>query len=183
MFIVLFLFLPATTLGEHETLNYSQFLASVSAGQVETVTIGANGRFDRQVTIPLPNLSERRPILEVHCRGKQLDAGVDLDVVARGTPGFSGADLANLANEAAINAVRAGRQVLLAEDFAEARDRIILGRREGSNVLLPEEKRTVAEHGAGHALVAVYSPTADPVAKVTILPPARRSGRPSNSPP
>src|ERR1700722_9562793 len=87
------------------------------------------GRFDRQVTIPLPNVTERTEILTVHCRGKQLDDDVDLNAVARGTPGFSGADLANLANEAAIFAVRESRHVLRGEDFAAARDRIILGRR------------------------------------------------------
>src|SRR5690349_4278093 len=82
------------------------------------------GRFDRQVTIPLPNVAERAAILAVHCRDKQLGPDVNLDAVARGTPGFSGADLANLANEAAINAVRGGRDVLTAEDFSTARDRI-----------------------------------------------------------
>ena len=151
-------------------------LAATNRPEVLDPALLRPGRFDRQVTIPLPNLSERRAILEVHCRSKKLDAAADLDVVARGTPGFSGADLASLANEAAINAVRAGRQVLFAEDFGEARDRIILGRREGSNVLLPEEKRTVAVHEAGHALVAVYSTTADPVAKVTILPAGQALG-------
>lgn len=151
-------------------------LAATNRPEVLDPALLRPGRFDRQVTIPLPNLGERRAILEVHCRGKQLDQDVDLDVVARGTPGFSGADLANLANEAAINAVRAGRHVLRGEDFAEARDRIILGRREGSNVLLPEEKQAVAVHEAGHALVAVYSDTADPVAKVTILPAGQALG-------
>ena len=97
-------------------------------------------------------------------------------MVARGTPGFSGADLANLVNEAAIIAVRADREVLTAADFDEARDRIILGRREGSNVLLPEEKHAVAVHEAGHALVAAYSEKADPVAKVTILPAGQALG-------
>jgi len=134
------------------------------------------GRFDRQITIPLPNLAEREAILKVHCRGKQLDPDVDLQVVARGTPGFSGADLANLVNEAAINAVRGGREVITAEDFDTARDRIILGRREGSNVLLPEEKHAVAVHESGHALVAALSPRADPVAKVTILPAGQALG-------
>src|SRR5664280_2816256 len=89
------------------------------------------GRFDRQVIIPLPTLSERLAILNVHCRGKQLGPSVNLDVVARGTPGFSGADLANLVNEAAIVAVRDDRDVLEGADFAAARDRIILGRRRG----------------------------------------------------
>ena len=134
------------------------------------------GRFDRQITIPLPNLTERRAILEVHCRDKKLDPDVDLQVVARGTPGFSGADLANLVNEAAINAVRGEREVITAEDFDTARDRIILGRREGSNVLLPEEKQAVAVHEAGHALIAALSPRADPVAKVTILPAGQALG-------
>jgi len=101
---------------------------------------------------------------------------VDLTVVARGTPGFSGADLANLANEAAIFAVRENREVVRADDFFAARDRIILGRREGSNVLLPEEKHAVAVHESGHALVAALSEHADPVAKVTILPAGQTLG-------
>jgi cell division protease FtsH len=134
------------------------------------------GRFDRQVIIPLPTLSERAAILEVHVRGKQLAPDVDLSIVARGTPGFSGADLANLANEAAIFAVRDNREIITAADFSAARDRILLGRREGSNVLLPEEKNAVAIHEAGHALVAVLSEHADPVAKVTILPAGQALG-------
>ncbi len=134
------------------------------------------GRFDRQVTIPLPTLPERAAILAVHCRGKKLGPDVDLHVVARGTPGFSGADLANLTNEAAINAVRDNREVLTAADFDAARDRILLGRREGSNVLLPEEKHAVAIHESGHALVAVLSEHADPVAKITILPAGQTLG-------
>ena len=134
------------------------------------------GRFDRQIVIPLPTLSERAAILAVHCRDKQLGPDVNLTVVARGTPGFSGADLANLANEAAIFAVRAGRTVLSATDFDDARDRILLGRREGSYVLLPEEKQAVAIHESGHALVAALSDHADPVAKVTILPAGQALG-------
>jgi cell division protease FtsH len=134
------------------------------------------GRFDRQITIPLPTLPERVAILHVHSEGKRLDRSVDLEVVARGTPGFSGADLANLINEAAITAVRNNREVLTAADFDQARDRIILGRREGSNVLLPEEKHAVAVHESGHALVAAYSDGADPVAKVTILPAGQSLG-------
>jgi cell division protease FtsH len=134
------------------------------------------GRFDRQVTIPLPNATERAAILAVHSRGKKLASDVNLDVVARGTPGFSGADLANLTNEAAIFAVREGRDILTAADFDAARDRIILGRREGSNVLLPEEKHAVAVHESGHALVAALSEHADPVAKVTILPAGQALG-------
>jgi cell division protease FtsH len=134
------------------------------------------GRFDRTVEIGLPNLIERRAILAVHVRTKQLAPDVDLEVVARGTPGFSGADLANLVNEAAIHAVRARRTVLHGSDFDAARDRLLLGRRESSNALLPEEKHSVAVHEAGHALVAVLSPRADPVAKVTILPAGQALG-------
>jgi cell division protease FtsH len=134
------------------------------------------GRFDRQVTIPLPNVKEREAILRVHTKGKKLAPSVNLEVVARGTPGFSGADLANLANEAAIVAVRENRDVVTGDDFGAARDRIILGRREGSNVLLPEEKHAVAVHESGHALVAALSENADPVAKVTILPAGQTLG-------
>jgi cell division protease FtsH len=151
-------------------------LAATNRPEVLDPALLRPGRFDRQITIPLPNLAEREAILKVHCRGKKLDPDVDLQVVARGTPGFSGADLANLVNEAAINAVRDGREVITAEDFDTARDRIILGRREGSNVLLPEEKQAVAVHEAGHALVAALSSRTDPVAKVTILPAGQALG-------
>jgi cell division protease FtsH len=115
-------------------------LAATNRPEVLDPALLRPGRFDRQITVPLPNLAERLAILRVHCRGKRLATDVDLEVVARGTPGFSGADLANLVNEAAIVAVRANRDVLGAADFDQARDRIILGRREGSNVLLPDEK-------------------------------------------
>ncbi|MFH8383361.1 ATP-dependent zinc metalloprotease FtsH [Kitasatospora sp. NPDC018058] len=128
------------------------------------------GRFDRQVTVPLPNQAERAAILAVHIRGKTLAPDADLDRIARGTPGFSGADLANLINEAAINAVRAERATITAADLDDARDRVLLGRRESSNALLPEERHAVAVHESGHALMAALCEHADPVAKVTILP-------------
>jgi cell division protease FtsH len=134
------------------------------------------GRFDRQVVIPLPTQRERQAILQVHTTGKPLGGDVDLEVVARGTPGFSGADLANLVNEAAIFAVRAGREQIRAVDFSEARDRILLGRRDSTNALLPDEQRAVAVHEGGHALVAALSAHADPVAKVTILPAGQALG-------
>ncbi len=134
------------------------------------------GRFDRTVEIPLPNAAERLAILKVHSKAKSLEAGVNLDAVSRGTPGFSGADLANLVNEAAIQAVRHGRSVIDQADFDFARDRILLGRRDSSNALLPEEKHSVAVHETGHALVAALSPRADPVAKVTILPAGQALG-------
>jgi cell division protease FtsH len=134
------------------------------------------GRFDRIVDITLPNRAERTAILAVHGEGKKLGSRVDLDVVSRGTPGFSGADLANLVNEAAINAVRADRTTLWAADFDQARDRILLGRRDAPNPLLPNEKHAVAVHEAGHALVALLAEHADPVAKVSILPAGQSLG-------
>jgi cell division protease FtsH len=134
------------------------------------------GRFDRTVEIPLPNLAERRAILQVHVTGKHVAPDVNLDLTARGTPGFSGADLANLINEAAIHAVRENRTVITAVDFDMARDRILLGRRDSTNALLPEEKYSVAVHETGHALVAALSSHADPVAKVTILPAGQALG-------
>ncbi len=151
-------------------------LAATNRPEVLDPALLRPGRFDRQVTIPLPNVNERAAILAVHVRGKRMASDVDLNAVARGTPGFSGADLANLANEAAIFAVRGNREVVTAADFDAARDRIILGRREGSNVLLPEEKHAVAVHESGHALVAALSEHADPVAKVTILPAGQTLG-------
>jgi cell division protease FtsH len=151
-------------------------LAATNRPEVLDPALLRPGRFDRQIVIPLPTLADRAAILAVHCRGKRLDRSVDLEVVARGTPGFSGADLAHLVNEAAIIAVRDNRDYLISSDFDEARDRVILGRREGSNVLLDEEKRSVAVHEAGHALVAVYSDRADPVSKVTILPAGQSLG-------
>ncbi|NKQ51791.1 ATP-dependent zinc metalloprotease FtsH [Amycolatopsis sp. K13G38] len=128
------------------------------------------GRFDRQVTVPLPNQAERAAILAVHVANKHLAPDVELDRLARGTPGFSGADLANLVNEAAINAVRDERTLITVADLSAARDRLMLGRRDTSNALLPEERHSVAVHESGHALVAALCEHADPVEKVTILP-------------
>jgi cell division protease FtsH len=145
-------------------------MAATNRAEILDAALLRPGRFDRTVEIPLPNQKERAAILAIHGRGKKLGPDVDLDAVSRGTPGFSGADLANLINEAAINAVRAERDVVTAADLDTARDRVLLGRRDASNALLPEEKHAVAVHEAGHALVAVLSEHADPVAKVTILP-------------
>jgi cell division protease FtsH len=127
------------------------------------------GRFDREVLVPLPNRAERRAILAAHARGKHLEPGVDLGQVAAATPGFSGADLANLLNEAAVTAVRAGRNTLTGADFADARDRMLLGTKDRSVTLSFDELATVAVHEAGHALVAALSPHADPVSRVTVL--------------
>ncbi|MHB1486752.1 MAG: ATP-dependent zinc metalloprotease FtsH [Acidimicrobiales bacterium] len=145
-------------------------MAATNRAEILDAALLRPGRFDRTVEIPLPNQKERTAILAIHGRGKTFGPDVDLDAVSRGTPGFSGADLANLVNEVAINAVRAHRDVLTAADFDAARDRLLIGRRDASNALLPEEKHAVAVHEAGHALVAVLSQHADPVAKVTILP-------------
>ena len=128
------------------------------------------GRFDRQVVVPLPDLEERRPILAVHCRDKRIAPDVDLSVVARGTPGMSGADLANLVNEAALHAVRRGAQAIHMVDFEAARDRVLMGQRRESTVLSDTEKEATAYHEGGHALLAYVLPDADPVHKVTILP-------------
>jgi cell division protease FtsH len=145
-------------------------LANTNRPEVLDPALLRPGRFDRQVQVPLPSLADRERILAVHTRAKRLAGDVNLSVVARGTPGFSGADLANLVNEAAIQAARGNRDELHAADFDAARDRLILGRRDDSTVLLPDERRAVAVHESGHALVAALSPTADPVSKITILP-------------
>ena len=145
-------------------------MAATNRAEILDTALLRPGRFDRTVEIPLPNQKERTAILAIHSKTKKLGTHVDLDAVSRGTPGFSGADLANLVNEAAINAVRARRTVISAADFDAARDRLLIGRRDASNALLPEEKHAVAVHEAGHALVAILSEHADPVAKVTILP-------------
>jgi cell division protease FtsH len=151
-------------------------LAATNRPEILDPALLRPGRFDRQVEIPLPNQAERTAILAVHARDKHLGADVDFSAVSRGTPGFSGADLANLLNEAAIVAVRHDRDVISAHDLDEARDRILLGRRDASNALLPEEKHSVAVHESGHALVAFLSDHADPVAKITILPAGRALG-------
>jgi cell division protease FtsH len=127
------------------------------------------GRFDREVLVPLPNRTERHAILAAHARGKHLEPGVDLGQVAAATPGFSGADLANLVNEAAVTAVRSGRTTLTVADFTGARDRAVLGTRDRTVTLTMDELATVAVHEAGHALVAALSPHADPVSRVTVL--------------
>jgi cell division protease FtsH len=126
------------------------------------------GRFDRQVMVPLPGRAERAAILATHARGKTVGPDADFNEIAAATPGFSGADLANLINEAALTAVRDGRVSLTAADFADARDRVLLGTRHAIP-LAPGELATVAVHEAGHALVAALCPHADPVSRVTVL--------------
>ncbi|MCC5953274.1 MAG: ATP-dependent zinc metalloprotease FtsH [Acidimicrobiia bacterium] len=128
------------------------------------------GRFDRQVVVPLPELEDRREILEVHARHKQMAPDVDIDLVARGTPGMSGADIANLVNEAALYAVREGCTEVHMRHFDLARDRIIMGQKRETMALSDTEKEAIAYHEAGHAICAAVLPTADPVHKVTIIP-------------
>ena len=128
------------------------------------------GRFDRQVIVPLPELSDRIEILKVHLKGKRTDGELDLRTVARGTPGMSGADLANLVNEAALHAVRAGDDAITMNHIDEARDRVLMGQKRESMVLSDEEKESIAYHEAGHAICAAVLPTADPLHKVTIIP-------------
>src|SRR5690606_30076705 len=128
------------------------------------------GRFDRQVVVPLPEVGERMEILKVHCKSKRLAGDVDLEVVARGTPGMSGADLANLVNEAALFAVRAGEDQIHMRHFEMARGRVLMGQSRDSMALADHEKEAIAYHEAGHAVAAAVLPNADPVHKVTILP-------------
>jgi cell division protease FtsH len=128
------------------------------------------GRFDRSVMVPLPELEDRRQILAVHCNHKRINADVDLDLVARGTPGMSGADLANLVNEAALFAVREGETEIHARHFEQARDRVLIGQTRESMALSDTEKEAIAYHEGGHAICAAVLPTADPVHKVTIIP-------------
>jgi cell division protease FtsH len=128
------------------------------------------GRFDRQIVVPLPDLEERLPILKVHCKDKRIGPDVDLMVVARGTPGMSGADLANLVNESALHAVRRSASAIAMADFDAARDRVLMGQRRESTVLSEKEKMATAYHEGGHAVLAYVLPDADPVHKVTILP-------------
>ncbi len=134
------------------------------------------GRFDRQVVVPLPELEDRRKILDVHVKGKRMGDDVDLSVVARGTPGMSGADLANLVNEAALVAVRTGNDAILAEHLDMARDRILMGQKRESLAMTDAEKEMTAYHEAGHALCASLLPKAPPVHKVTIIPRGRALG-------
>jgi cell division protease FtsH len=128
------------------------------------------GRFDRQIVVPLPEFEERLAILKVHSLDKRMGPDVDLEVMAKGTPGMSGADLANLVNEAALFAVRRGSAQIERIDFESARDRIMMGARRDSLILSAEEKRTTAYHEGGHAVLAAVLPNGDPLHKVTILP-------------
>jgi cell division protease FtsH len=134
------------------------------------------GRFDRQVVVPSPDLKGRKRILEVHSRNVPLSDEVDLEVLARGTPGFSGADLENLVNEAALGAAKSDQDQVYMRDFEEAKDKVLMGKERRSLILSDEEKKTTAYHEGGHTLVAKLLPGTDPVHKVSIIPRGRALG-------
>src|SRR4029450_4741480 len=134
------------------------------------------GRFDRQVVVPLPDIRGREQILQVHMRKVPVAPDVRPDILARGTPGFSGADLANLVNEAALFAARANKRLVDMDDFERAKDKIIMGAERRSIVMPEEERRNTAYHESGHAIVAKLLPQTDPVHKVTIIPRGRALG-------
>jgi cell division protease FtsH len=134
------------------------------------------GRFDRQVVVPLPDVRGREQILKVHMRKVPIDGNVKPSVIARGTPGFSGADLANLVNEAALLAARANKRTVTMEEFDKAKDKIMMGTERRSMVMSQAEKKLTAYHESGHAIVGLLVPEHDPVYKVTIIPRGRALG-------
>ncbi len=134
------------------------------------------GRFDRQVVVPRPDIEGRVKILGVHTRNKPLAPDVDLRTIARGTPGFSGADLQNLCNEAALIAARRAKRLIAMAEFEDAKDKVMMGTERRSMVMTDDEKRMTAYHEAGHALVALHEPASDPIHKATIIPRGRALG-------
>ena len=153
-----------------ETTEGIVMIAATNRPDVLDPALLRPGRFDRQVVVPLPENDERLAILRVHAKSKRISPEVDMSVVARGTPGMSGAELANLVNEAALHAVRRGGEMITKDDFEYARDRVLMGQRRESMALSEKEKELTAYHEAGHAVAATVLDEADPVHKVTILP-------------
>lgn len=153
-----------------ETSEGIVILAATNRPDILDPALMRPGRFDRQIVVPLPEFDERLAILKVHSRDKRMGADVDLETMAKATPGMSGADLANLVNEAALFAVRRGSAHIERLDFENARDRVVMGARRESLVLNAEEKRATAIHEGGHAVLATVLPHSDPLHKVTILP-------------
>ena len=153
-----------------ETTEGIVVLAATNRPDILDPALLRPGRFDRQIVVPLPESDERLAILKVHSRDKRLGTDVDLDTMAKATPGMSGADLANLVNEAALFAVRRGSTHIERIDFENARDRVVLGASRDSLVLTAEEKKATAYHEGGHAILATVLPNSDPLHKVTILP-------------
>ncbi|QXK91613.1 ATP-dependent zinc metalloprotease FtsH [Neoehrlichia mikurensis] len=134
------------------------------------------GRFDRQVTIPIPDISGREKIINVHIKKIPIAPDVNIKVIARGTPGFSGADLSNLVNEAALVAARLNKKIVTMNDFEYARDKVMMGAERKSMIMTDEEKKLTAYHEAGHAVIAFYTPASDPIHKATIIPRGRSLG-------
>jgi cell division protease FtsH len=134
------------------------------------------GRFDRQIIVPLPDIKGREQILAVHLKRVPQSPDVDTKIIARGTPGFSGADLANLVNEAALLAARRNRKVVSIKELEEAKDKVMMGAERRSMVMDENERRLTAYHESGHAIVAIYSPASDPIHKATIIPRGRALG-------
>jgi cell division protease FtsH len=134
------------------------------------------GRFDRQIVVPNPDINGRARILDVHLRKVPKAPDVDARVIARGTPGFSGADLANIVNEAALLAARLGKKVVTMRELEAAKDKVMMGAERKSMVMSEEEKKMTAYHEGGHALVSIYSPASDPIHKATIIPRGRALG-------
>jgi cell division protease FtsH len=153
-----------------ETSEGIVILAATNRPDILDPALLRPGRFDRTIIVPLPENEERLAILKVHSRDKRMGPDVDLEVMAKATPGMSGADLANLVNEAALFAVRRGSKQIERIDFENARDRVVMGARRESLVLTGEEKRATAIHEGGHAILTTVLPNADPLHKVTILP-------------
>ena len=153
-----------------ETSEGIVILAATNRPDILDPALLRPGRFDRQIVVPLPEFDERLSILKVHSRDKRMGTDVDLETMAKATPGMSGADLANLVNEAALFAVRRGSSHIERLDFENARDRVVMGARRESLVLNAEEKRATAIHEGGHAVLATVLPHSDPLHKVTILP-------------
>src|ERR671927_97405 len=145
-------------------------MASTNRPDVLDPALLRPGRFDRRVVVPRPDVRGREGILKVHTRKIPLGEDVDIQVIARGTPGFTGADLANLVNEAALNAARYNKKIVMQGDFELAKDKVLMGAERRSMVITNEEKRVTAYHEAGHTLVGLKVPNADPVHKVTIIP-------------
>jgi cell division protease FtsH len=145
-------------------------MASTNRPDVLDPALLRPGRFDRRVVVSRPDIRGREGIIKVHIRKIPLDADVDINVIARGTPGFTGADLANLVNEAALNAARLNKKVVSMIDFELSKDKVMMGAERRSMVLSDEEKKITAYHEAGHTLVGLKVPSADPVHKVTIIP-------------
>ncbi len=153
-----------------ETSEGIVILAATNRPDILDPALLRPGRFDRQIVVPLPEAAEREAILKVHSRDKRMGSDVDLETMAKATPGMSGADLANVVNEAALFAVRRGSKQIERIDFENARDRVVMGARRESLVLTAEEKRATAVHESGHAILTVVLPNADPLHKVSILP-------------